>query len=208
MKRISCAVTMFALVLVPFNVAGQDKKDKKDRDAILSEAMQKKLKSAQLVLEGVVTADSKKTASSAEELIRLANSTTWPLILSPQYDAHNADFVRAAKKLVQTAKDKNMDGAALAYVEMTLSCVRCHQYVREHRRDARLDLEAFRPLAAMPVTPAGNRSENQVAVVAVQKDQLPHWLHLPAIADAMLPVRAAGGGFKHEVLPGFEQRSP
>jgi hypothetical protein len=47
---------------------------------------------------------------------------------------------------VKKAKDKNIDGVALAYVDVTLSCVRCHEYVREHRRDARLDPDSQRAL--------------------------------------------------------------
>jgi hypothetical protein len=133
MRLIFGAVTMLALACIPFDAGGQEKKDKKGRDPELDAMMQKKLKSAQLVLDGIVTADSKKSASGAEELIKLANSTTWPLILSPQYDVHNADFIRSAKKLVKAATDKNTEGAALAYVEMTLSCVRCHQFVREQK---------------------------------------------------------------------------
>lgn len=149
MKRILCAVTMLTLVFIPFSVAGQDKKE--DRDEILAKMMQKKLKSAHLVLDGVVTADFKKVASGGEELTRLAKSETWQLIRSPLYETHSANFIQATEKLVKKAKEKNMDGTALAYVEMTLSCVRCHEYVREHRRDARLDLEfwqAFRPSLA------------------------------------------------------------
>src|SRR5262249_13817071 len=88
---------------------------------------------------GVAVADFKKIAGGGEELIRLAKSETWQLIRSPFYERYSADFIATTEKLVKKAKEKNMDGAALAYVEMTLSCVRCHQYVREHRRDARLD---------------------------------------------------------------------
>jgi len=139
MKSILCALTMLALALLPFSVSGQDKKE--ERDDILAEMMQKKLKSAHLVLDGVALGDFKKIAQGGEVLIRLAKSESWQLIRSPNYEKHSADFIWAAEKLVKKAQDKNMDGAALAYVEMTLSCVRCHQYVREHRRDARLDLE-------------------------------------------------------------------
>ncbi|MBI2806436.1 MAG: hypothetical protein HYX68_15760 [Planctomycetes bacterium] len=141
MKRIICAATALALITIPFNVSGQDKK--KDRDEILAQMMQKKLKSAHLVLDGVAIGDFKKIANGGEELIRLAKSETWQLIRSPHYERHSADFIRATGNLVKKARDKNMDGAALAYVEMTLSCVRCHQYVREHRRDARLDAESL-----------------------------------------------------------------
>ena len=37
---------------------------------------------------------------------------------------------RIAEKLEKSAKDKRLDGATLAYVDMTLSCVECHKYVR------------------------------------------------------------------------------
>ena len=144
MRAIVHAVTALALVVIPFNVVGQDKKDQKDRDEILAAMMQKKLKSAHLVLDGVAVADFKKIEAGGEELIRLAKSETWQLIRSPHYEQHSADFVRATQKLVKKSKEKNMDGAALAYVEMTLSCVRCHQFVREHRREVRFD-DARRP---------------------------------------------------------------
>jgi hypothetical protein len=137
MKRILCGATVFALALVPFAATGQDKKD--DRDEVLAAMMQKKLKNAHLVLDGVAIGDFKKMANGGEELIRLAKSETWQLIRSPHYEKHSADFIQRTENLVKKAKEKNMDGAALAYVEMTLSCVRCHQYVREHRRDARID---------------------------------------------------------------------
>jgi cytochrome c556 len=146
MKRILFAVTMLTLALIPFSAAGQEKKE--DRDEVLAKMMQKKLKSAHTVLDGVVTADFKKVANGGEELIRLAKSETWQLIRSPHYETHSANFIRATEKLVKKAQEKNMDGTALAYVEVTLSCVRCHEYVREHRRDARIDLESWQ--AASP----------------------------------------------------------
>lgn len=142
MKRFICAAMALALATIPFNITAQDKRE--NRDEILAAMMQKKLKSAHLVLDGVAIGDFKKVAHGGEELIRLAKSETWQLIRSPHYERHSADFIRTTDNLVKKAQEKNMDGTALAYVEMTLSCVRCHQYVREHRRDARLDLESLR----------------------------------------------------------------
>jgi cytochrome c556 len=43
------------------------------------------------------------------------------------------EFRRAAEKIIDKAKAKNIDGVTLAYFEMTMSCVRCHEYVREVR---------------------------------------------------------------------------
>jgi hypothetical protein len=131
-----CTVVALALIAVPFKVAAQGKAD---RDKILADMMQKKLKSAHLVLDGVAIGDFKQIATGGQTLIQLAKSETWQLIRSPHYETHSADFIRATEKLVKKAQDKNMDGAALAYVEMTLSCVRCHQYVRDHRREARIE---------------------------------------------------------------------
>jgi hypothetical protein len=138
MNRIVYAMLALGLAAAPFHVSAQDKKD---RDKILAAMMQKKLKSAHLVLDGVATGDFKTITIGGQELIRLAKSETWQLIESPLYERHSADFIRATEKLVKKAQEKNIDGTALAYVEMTLSCVRCHQYVREHRRDARFDPE-------------------------------------------------------------------
>jgi hypothetical protein len=56
---------------------------------------------------------------------------------TPRYEMHSNEFQRAAETLIRKAKDKNIDGTSLAFFEMTMSCVRCHQYVREIR-DARL----------------------------------------------------------------------
>ena len=137
MKQILGGLFVLTLALVPFHVSGQDKK--KERDEILADMMRKKLKNAHSILDGVATADFKKIANGGEDLIHLAKSETWQLIRSPHYERHSAEFIRATENLVKKAKEKNMDGTSLAYVEMTLSCVRCHQYVREHRRDARLD---------------------------------------------------------------------
>jgi len=138
MTRLVCAALALALSAASFDLLAQNKKD---RDPVLAAMLQKKLRSAHLVLDGVATGNFKDIRVGGQELIRLAKSETWRLIESPQYDRYSDEFVRATQKLVKKAEEKNIDGAALAYVEMTLSCVRCHQYVREHRRDARLDLE-------------------------------------------------------------------
>ncbi len=145
MNRLAGIALMFLMALLPFHASGQDKK--RDRDEILAEMMQKKLKSAHLVLNGVALGNFKMMTDGGEELIRLAKSETWQLIRSPYYERHSKDFIRSAENLVKKAKEKNADGAALAYVELTLSCVRCHQYVREGRRDVRFVPQALPSIA-------------------------------------------------------------
>jgi hypothetical protein len=102
-----------------------------DEPQKVSDLMKKKLTNAQKVLEGVVTGDFDKIAKHADELMVISKAVEWKVVRSPQYEMHTNQFRRAVDDLSERAKEKNLDGAALSYVDMTLSCVKCHKYVRE-----------------------------------------------------------------------------
>jgi hypothetical protein len=40
-------------------------------------------------------------------------------------------FRFASNELVRLAEEKNLDGASLAYTQMTISCVNCHKFLRQ-----------------------------------------------------------------------------
>jgi cytochrome c556 len=109
----------------------------------LAKIMEKKLKSSQTLLEGIAINDFAKITRSAEDLIQLSNTAEWFVLKTPRFEMHSNEFRRAAETIVQKAKDKNLDGVALAYLDMTMTCIRCHRYVREVR-DARLSAPAER----------------------------------------------------------------
>ncbi len=113
----------------------------------LKSLMLKKLKNAQLVLEGLALKDFPRISSAAEELIQISRTEEWAVFKTPRYELHSNEFRRAAEAIIQKAQDKNLDGAALAYFDLTRTCLRCHQYVREVR-DARL------PGTLIPAWPA------------------------------------------------------
>jgi hypothetical protein len=100
--------------------------------------MLKKLQNSQQVLDGLALGDFDKIGKHAEELIRISKAAEFKVLKTPQYEIYSNDFRRNADTLVNMAKGKNLDGAALAYVELTLTCVKCHKHVREVRM-ARLD---------------------------------------------------------------------
>src|SRR5262245_3729523 len=100
--------------------------------------MKRKLEHAQKVLEGVALNDFEKIAKHAEELILISQLAGWKAIKTPEYEVHSGDFRRHAQTLVKDAKAKNAAAAARAHVELTMSCVKCHKYVREVRM-TRLD---------------------------------------------------------------------
>ena len=104
-----------------------------------AELMQKKLKASQKVLEGVAKNDFEAVETNANTLIDISQKAEFNSIKSADYEMFSNQFRRTAENLIKNAKDKNTDGAALAYVDMTLVCVKCHKYVRERkmtRRDA------------------------------------------------------------------------
>jgi hypothetical protein len=108
-----------------------------NREAV-SELMHNKLRHAQKVLEGVAVNDFDMIAKHAEELVLLSKKAEWMVFKTPKYELRSNEFRRAAEDLIQNAKQKNLDAAALSYMDMTMSCVRCHKYVRQVRQ-ARLD---------------------------------------------------------------------
>jgi hypothetical protein len=128
-----CAGVLSGLLVC--NLGGQTKKDKpgKPPDSKVAELMQQKLRHAQKVLEGIAVNDLDTIGKNGRELLLLSQKAEWRVFPTPAYLTHSNEFQRVVEKLVKDAKDKNLDGATLAYMEMTMSCVRCHKYVREMR---------------------------------------------------------------------------
>jgi cytochrome c556 len=98
-----------------------------------AELMQKKLKASQKVLEGVAKNDFEAVETNANTLIDISQKAEFNSIKSADYEMFSNQFRRVAEGLTKNAKDKNADGVALAYVDMTLVCVKCHKYVRERK---------------------------------------------------------------------------
>jgi hypothetical protein len=101
--------------------------------------MQRKLLQSQKVLEGVALGDFDRIARHAEELLDISKAAEWRVVKTPRYQTYSAEFQRSAENLIKHAKDKNLDAAALSYVELTLTCVKCHKHVREVRMVRRGD---------------------------------------------------------------------
>lgn len=99
-------------------------------DLQTQDAMLAKLAYSKSVLEGIVTEDFALVESSAQKLAALSQSVDWKVRQSPEYQEHTREFDRQARAIEKAARDKNIDGATLAYFQMTLSCVSCHRHVR------------------------------------------------------------------------------
>jgi hypothetical protein len=131
MRRFITFAVCFSLVLgLPWTGAAQK------QPGSLHKLMMEKLDKSKLLLEGIAMSDFDKISSSADALIQLSKTAEWFVFRTPRYELHSNEFRRAAENIMQKSKDKNLDGVTLAYFDLTMTCVRCHQYVREVR-DAR-----------------------------------------------------------------------
>jgi hypothetical protein len=126
--RAAAALLFLAGVCLP---AGRG--DDVTKPAKVQELMQKKLKCSQSVLEGIALNDFDKIADNADELITISQKAEWVVVKTPQYELFSNQFRKSAESMVKNAKAKNLDGAALDYVDLTMTCVKCHKYVRETR---------------------------------------------------------------------------
>lgn len=95
--------------------------------------MRAKLDHSQKVLEGLTTEDYAMIRKHAGQMELLSQEAAWQVLQTPEYRQQSLEFRRATQALKESAEKENIDGAALAYVDVTMKCVRCHQYVRRVR---------------------------------------------------------------------------
>jgi hypothetical protein len=125
MRRLLAAAVVLALLAVP---SSSQEKKKREPDPL----MVLKLKESQALLEGLALNDPAKVQASAEELLRISKEAQFRKALkTAKYEYFANSFQRAAETAIEKAKAKNIDGATLAYVDLTMTCVRCHQHTRE-----------------------------------------------------------------------------
>lgn len=96
--------------------------------------MRAKLNHSQNVLEGLAVEDYDLIAKGAQQLALASQASDWQVLQTEDYIRQSSEFRRACDSLGAAAKAKNLDGAALAWMEVTLKCVQCHRYVRDQNR--------------------------------------------------------------------------
>ena len=138
-KRFGLACLLVALAVLSVSTVGADDKKpeaKKPREKKADEQasmnwMQRKLEHSQNILAGLTKADFEMIQSSAGKMEDLNFLEQWGREDLPEYKRQLRYFDDANKELIRQAGKKNLGGATLAYTQMTLSCVHCHNVVRD-----------------------------------------------------------------------------
>jgi cytochrome c556 len=122
-----CVVFAALLVLSVFvsNYAQPREDEKKP-----SVWMKKKLDYSQEILAGLANEDFKAIATSARAMNDLNQFEKFFRARTPEYREQLQIFDTANKALVRQAEKENLDGATIAFMQLTTSCVNCHKIVR------------------------------------------------------------------------------
>jgi hypothetical protein len=127
MKRRLMRVT-FALVLAGLGIT-----EASSQTLLFSRLMREKLEQSQGLLAALVTSNWNDLERRSRALERLTHDPAWAVMNAPEYSRHAAVFLRATEDLIDTAQRHDLEEAPVAYVALTLSCVRCHQAVARSR---------------------------------------------------------------------------
>lgn len=95
--------------------------------------MRKKLALSQDIMEGLALEDFKKIEEGARQLNAMSVAAEFMVVKEPLYADEAAEFRRTVNKMEKAAKELRLDAATLSFMDMTMSCVECHKYVRTIR---------------------------------------------------------------------------
>jgi cytochrome c556 len=112
--------------------SGQEQKPSEQEKS--SVWMKKKLEFSQNILAGLTEADFDKVRANAEAMNFLGYLEKWFRADMPDYKRQVSYFEFANRELIRQAREKNLDGATLAYNQLTVSCVQCHKIVRDVKK--------------------------------------------------------------------------
>src|SRR5687768_11627901 len=118
---------LIAIICLPTFLAAQEAKKPPRRlmdenEETIEKFMRAKLVHSQKLLEALTVEDYDMMAKNAQEMSLLTLAESWQILQTADYLHESTTFRRSADALTAAAKKKNLDGAALAYVEMTMQC--------------------------------------------------------------------------------------
>lgn len=101
-----------------------------------AEVMAAKVKHAQAVLEAIAREDFKRIEAEATALVRISDGAEFlNYHKTEEYMVQARMFRRTLATMADKARQKNIDGVMLAYQDMSVRCLQCHQYTRNRKRD-------------------------------------------------------------------------
>jgi hypothetical protein len=136
----TAAVALVALSAAPGR-PGEPKqpggqKDPPQKLPTASEIMLAKLKHAQTLIDALTREDFGQVEKNATALVRISDGAEFlNARRTEEYVVQARGFRETVSRMAVKARDRNIDGVMLAYLDMSTSCLKCHQYTRNRKKD-------------------------------------------------------------------------
>ena len=133
--RLVAAAVVGLLVAATSPTNADDKPDQNQEKA--SAWMKQKLELSQNILAGLTKADFEAIELNAQRMNLVNYLEKWVAGGNANYKDYMRQlsyFEMANRELLRQSRTKNIEGATLAYNQLTVSCVQCHQVVRSAKK--------------------------------------------------------------------------
>jgi hypothetical protein len=127
MRRSILAAATICLIAIAATRAEDKKKD--DEPSVW---MKQKLAYSQRILNGLATENYDMIAENAIAMKGLSRIEGFVRSRTEGYRTQLKTFEFATSELIRNSEQKNLDGATLAFTQMTISCVNCHKEIRNN----------------------------------------------------------------------------
>jgi len=132
-NRFKLAVLAAGMLTASLN-ADQPQKTKEEESKDPSVWMRMKLEYSQKILEGVTKGDFALIEDNATKMRGLNRFERFVRGRWEGYAEQLQTFQQANDELIKQARKNNVEGATLAFTQMTISCVTCHKKLREQAK--------------------------------------------------------------------------
>ena len=92
--------------------------------------MEQKMNYSQAILRGLATGDLRNVAMNADQMRMLSKIEGFLRRKEPGYQDQLKAFDFAGKEIARHARAGNLEGAAMSFQKMTISCFSCHAILR------------------------------------------------------------------------------
>jgi hypothetical protein len=138
MKRLTCLLLIGLLSSLGWGLEPQTPlpaatplgTDDEAGETTISVWMEKKLVHSQAILRGLAMGDLRDVQYNASRLKVLNRVEGFVRRKNPDYRSHLNTFSRVIVEIERQAERENIEGATLAFNQLTVSCVQCHKSLR------------------------------------------------------------------------------
>lgn len=126
-RRLRALVATLTPTLLVLAGTGDEGRTQDPSDETSREIMWRKLDLSHDVLDALVLEDFEALHAYAEDLEALGTAGFLFILDTNEYRTRAEEFRAAARALGSAARGENAEAGALAYLDLTLRCVRCHR---------------------------------------------------------------------------------